>query len=252
MKDMQLVSIITPCYNSSKFITQTLESVLAQTYKNWEMILIDDCSNDSTVDIINEFIQKDERIKFFSTNENSGSPVNPRNIGIEKAQGRYIAFLDSDDIWLSTKLENQVRLFTNNNVAIVFSFYEKISEDGTRKNRVVVSPNYVSYKQLLKGNCIGCLTAVYDVEKIGKKYFKYIGHEDYEYWLSMLRLGYIANNTNTVEALYRVRINSVSTDKLKSARWTWNIYNKILKLDLGQSIYYFYFYIMKSLGKYLK
>ena len=247
-----LISIIMPCYNSEKFISEAIESVLAQTYQNWEMLIIDDCSTDTSISRINRYLAKDKRIKLFVTKENSKSPVEPRNIGVKNAQGRYIAFLDSDDIWLPTKLDNQAKRFIGDNTAVVFSYYEKISETGNRKNRIIMSPDSVTYDQLLKGNCIGCLTAIYDIEKTGKVFFKHIGHEDYEYWLSILNCGYLARNTNTTEALYRIRKNSISTNKLKSSKWTWYIYRKVVKLSLIQCVYYFCYYIINSLKKYSK
>jgi glycosyltransferase involved in cell wall biosynthesis len=123
------VSIITPNYNCGNFIAQTVESVLAQTFQNWEMIIVDDCSSDDSYAIAMEYASRDGRIKVYSTERQSGSPVEPRNIGIQKATGRYIAFLDSDDVWLPNKLENQLKLFDNKDTAVVFSNYKKINED---------------------------------------------------------------------------------------------------------------------------
>jgi glycosyltransferase involved in cell wall biosynthesis len=226
--------------------------VLAQTYKEFEILIIDDCSTDGSNEIIKKYCNIDIRIKYYKTEYPSDSPTTPRNIGIINAHGRYIAFLDSDDIWLPSKLENQIKLFNDEKVAIVFSYYEKIYETGERKNRIITSPNIVSFNQLLKSNYIGCLTAIYDTKKVGKCYFKLIGHEDYFYWLLMLQNGYIACNTNTVEALYRVRNNSISRNKIQSSRWTWNIYRKHLKLGLIQSIYYYFFYLLNAILKYIK
>jgi glycosyltransferase involved in cell wall biosynthesis len=250
--DNSLVSIITPCFNSARFISQSIESVLNQTYKYFEMIIVDDCSTDGSNEIIKKYCRNDSRIKYYKTKFTSGSPTIPRNIGIEKAKGRYIAFIDSDDIWLPSKLETQIKLFNSYKVAIVFSYYEKISETKKKKNHIITSPSSITYYQLLKGNCIGCLTAIYDTEKAGKSYFQSIGHEDYLYWLLMLRSGYIACNTNTVEALYRVRANSISRNKIQSSIWTWNIYRKYLKLGINHSIYYYFFYLFNAILKYIK
>jgi len=247
-----LVSVITPNYNCARFIGQTIESVLSQTYRNWEMLIVDDCSTDNSVEIIEKYIKQDERIKLFSTDKKTGSPVEPRNIGIKNAQGRYIAFLDSDDIWLPKKLENQIKQFNDDKVVIVFSYYEKISEKGVRKNRIITSPSSITYNNLLKGDCIGSLTAIYDTGKVGKYYLKHIGAEDYAYWLSILKSNYIARNTNTVEALYRIRNNSLSTNKIISAKWTWDIYRKELKLNIIKCVYYYIFYLIKAIIKTLK
>ncbi|MDR3192647.1 MAG: glycosyltransferase [Treponema sp.] len=120
-----LVSIITPNYNCAPYLAQTIESVRAQTVPDWEMIIVDDCSTDNSAAIARDYVQKDRRIRFFQTPSQSGSPREPRNLALRMARGRYIAFLDSDDLWLPGKLENQLALFNSNseNTAIVFSNY---------------------------------------------------------------------------------------------------------------------------------
>lgn len=125
-----MVSIITPCYNSATFIRDTIESVLSQTYQDWEMIIADDCSSDHSVDIILEYAHKDHRIIFLKTETPSGSPSVLRNLAIEHAKGRFISFLDSDDVWLPTKLEEQVKLFGDQQIAVAFTNYEKINDAG--------------------------------------------------------------------------------------------------------------------------
>jgi glycosyltransferase involved in cell wall biosynthesis len=248
-----LVSIITPCYNSAEYIAQTIESVLTQTYQNWEMIIVDDCSIDSSVEIISLYQKSDYRVKLYQTEACSGSPVEPRNIGIEKASGQYIAFLDSDDVWLSDKLENQIKQFDSKDIGIVYSNYEKMSESGIRKNRFIKSPPMATYLQLLNGNCIPCLTAIYDVSIVGKVFFsRQFRHEDYVLWLTILHARCIAKNTNTIEALYRVKKKSVSANKLVALSWQWNIYRNFLKLTFFRSIHYFCFYAIKAFLKYLK
>ena len=247
-----LVSIITPNYNCARFIGQTIESVLSQTYRNWEMLIIDDCSTDNSVEIIEKQIKQDKRIKMFKTESNSGSPMKPRNIGIQNAQGRFIAFLDSDDLWLPDKLDSQLPLFDDVNAAVVFSNYEKIKENGERKNRIVNAPKKLTYKQLLKGNYIGCLTAMYDVSKSAKVYFTDFRHEDYVLWLTILHAGYIAVNTNTLGALYRVRENSVTSKKIVVLKWQWDIYRNFLGLSVFLSMYYFCFYAANAFIKHIK
>ena len=245
-----LVSIITPCYNSISFIAQAIESVLSQTYHHWEMIVVDDCSTDGSLDIINNYAKSDSRIKIYKTEQPSGSPVLPRNIAIKNAIGKYIAFLDSDDIWLPTKLEEQIQIFkTNPDTVVVFSYYEKISEEGKRSNRIVKSPKSVTYNKLLCGNVIGCLTGIYDTSIVGKVYMKNIGHEDYAMWLNILKHQGIALNTNNVQALYRVRESSVSSNKFTAFRWTWNIYMNIEQLGYFKSFYCFMLYAIKAVMK---
>lgn len=247
-----LVSIIVPCYNAENTIAQTIESVLRQTYLKWEMIIIDDCSTDSSAFIIKGYEKKDSRIIYLRTNSPSGSPSLPRNVGIEAAKGRYIAFLDSDDMWLPHKLEEQVNFLNDAEIAIVFSDYEKINMEGHRTFRIVKAPLLVNYSLLLKGNCIGCLTAMYDSEKVGKIGFENVGHEDFVLWLSILKKGFKARNTGTVTALYRVGKHSVSSNKLKVLSWQWNILRRVEKLPLYKSCYFYIHYAVRALLKSLK
>lgn len=247
-----MISIITPCYNSVNFIAQTIDSVLAQTFTDWEMIVVDDNSKDNSPEIIQEYCRKDERIKYIRTKRPSGSPTLPRNIGLKHARGRYIAFLDSDDLWLPTKLEEQLRLFQEEKVAIVYSNYEKISEEGKRDSRYIIAPKQVDYKTLLKGNVMGCLTVMYDSEKVGKRFFNSIGHEDYAVWLSILKEGFIAKNTNSVTALYRVRRQSVSSNKWDVLAWQWNIYVKEEKTGVPLAMFYFVNYAVRAFLKRIK
>ncbi|MCL2413217.1 MAG: glycosyltransferase [Bacteroidales bacterium] len=247
-----LISIITPCYNDEKNIGEAIESVLAQSYQNWEMLVVDDCSTDNSAEIIRSYCEKDSRIRYFKTDFPTGSPVVPRNIAIEKANGRFIAFLDSDDVWFSTKLEHQVKLFSDDKTAIVFSNHEKINETGERKNRIVIAPRTVTYKRLLKENCIRNSAGIYDAKKVGKVYLQNVNYEDFVLWLEILKKGFVAKNTNTVEVLYRIRKNSISDNKIRAAKWTWNIYRNVEKLGVFKSLYYFFNYCVRAGLKYLK
>ncbi|MDR0731881.1 MAG: glycosyltransferase, partial [Treponema sp.] len=168
------------------------------------------------------------------------------------ARGRYIAFLDSDDLWLPDKLEKQLALFADEQTAIAFSNYEKITEAGVRNGRVVRSPAAVSYGKLLKSNYIGNLTAMYDTHKTGKLFFEHSRHEDYVLWLSILAKGFTARNTGAVEALYRVRAGSVSARKRDAAKWQWRIYRRHLKLPLPYSVCLFCCYMASGFLKYLR
>lgn len=245
-----MFSVIMPCYNSGTFIRQAIESVRQQTYRDWELLVVDDGSTDDSADIIKGMERIDGRIKYFQNDTPSGSPIFPRNIGVKHAHGRYIAFLDSDDIWLPNKLERQLKMFEQyEDMAICFSNYEKMTEQGERNNRLIKAPSMATYKQLLLGNVVGCLTAVYDTEKVGKVFFKNHSHEDYILWLDILKQGYVAKNTNTVEALYRVRGNSVSSNKLKTLSWQWDIYRNVEKIGLFRSCYYFLNYAYRGIKK---
>lgn len=245
-----MFSIVMPCYNSGTFIRQAIESVRNQTFEDWELLVVDDGSTDDSADIIKGMEQMDGRIKYLKTNAPSGSPIVPRNIGVKNTLGRYIAFLDSDDAWLPNKLERQMKMFEQyEDMAICFSNYEKMTEQGERNNRIIKAPSISTYKQLLLSNVIGCLTAVYDTGKVGKVFFQNHSHEDYILWLDILKRGYVARNTNTVEALYRVRENSVSSNKLKTLSWQWDIYRNVEKIGLFRSSYYFLNYAYRAFKK---
>lgn len=244
-----LVSVIMPVYNAEVFLKGAIQSVVSQTYSDWELLVVDDCSTDDSAAIIHKFMEQDSRIHYYKTDKPSGSPTLPRNIGIEHACGRYIAFLDSDDLWCPEKLEQQLPLFENSDTAIVFSDYEKVSELGVRNHRVVKAPEITDYRKLLYGNIIGCSTAVYDTKKTGKVFFEYVNHEDYILWLSILKKGVVARNTGTVNTFYRVRNSSVSSNKRKAMLWQWNIYVHVEKVGYIKAIYYFINYAYKAYRK---
>ena len=244
-----LVSVIMPMYNAEPFVKYAIESVISQSYYNWELLIIDDCSKDNSAKIAKEYAEGDERIYYLKTERSSGSPCIPRNIGILRSSGRYIAFLDSDDVWLPNKLDRQLPLFDDLYTAIVFSNYEKMNEDGERHNRYIKVPAYTTYQQLLKGNVIGCVTAIFDTQKVGKIFFENIGHEDYVFWLAILKQGFIAKSVNSVTALYRVRHQSISSNKWKTLKWQWNIYVNIEKTGYIKAIYYFCCYAYKAFMK---
>lgn len=247
----ELISIITPCYNAEKFIRETIESVIAQTYSNWEMIIVDDCSRDNSVQIINEYVSTDSRIRYFKTDKPSGSPTLPRNIGIQNAKGRYVSFLDADDIYCPTKLENQLKCFTDN-VGIVFSNYEKMKYDGTRDHRIIVAPRVITYRKLLQSGYFGCGTMMYDSSKTGLRQFRYVGQEDYVFALEILKKGFIAVNTNTCEAFYRIVENSRSAQKLEMAKRQWRVLRSVENLSFIKASYYFCHYAIKGIMKFIK
>lgn len=244
---MGLVSIIVPSYNSSRFISQTIESVVVQTYKNWEMIIIDDSSPDNANNIIEKYIKKDERIKLIKLERNSG-PAIARNRGIELAKGKYIAFLDSDDIWLPKKLEKQIKFMKDNNLSLTCSSYYTIDENNKNINTRIVE-EFFSYASMLKSNCIGNLTGIYDCEKLGKIYMDDVGHEDYTLWLKVMKKAKSTKAIIEPLAKYRILNNSISANKLKVLKWQWNIYRNIVELGIFQSTYYFIYYIYYALKK---
>lgn len=244
-----LVSIITPMYNSEKYIVSTIESVLRQTYKNWEMIIVDDCSTDSSSEIAKLYSEKDKRIKYIRTEKNSGVS-NARNLALKEANGSFIAFLDSDDTWKNEKLKKQIEFMQKNDYIITFTAYELMDENGNKIHKEIMVPNSVDYKTLLKGNVLGCLTVIIDRKKLGFD-IKMSGerHEDYVLWLSILKKGISAYGLNEVLASYRKSSTSLSGNKFKAAKWTWNIYRNIEKIPFPKAIYYFINYAINGIKK---
>ena len=241
------ISIITPSYNSIKFIEETILSVLAQTYQDWEMIIVNDVSTDGSEKFIEEYVKKDSRIKLIKLSKNSGA-AKARNRAIEEATGRYIAFLDSDDTWLPNKLEKQVTLMQEYNLALTYSAYHTMDETSKYINTRKVKDE-ITYKDMLKSNHIGNLTGMYDVEFFGKVFMESVGHEDYVLWLSLLKK--VGSTKGVTEPLgnYRILSNSLSSNKVKVLKWQWHIYRKVEKLNLFESSYYFMWYVFYALKK---
>jgi len=240
-----LVSIITPSYNSSEYIAETIKSVMAQTYHNWEMIIVDDVSSDSSLYTIQKYRNKDSRIVLIELNENSGAAV-ARNTAIKAASGRYIAFLDADDIWLPHKLEKQIAFMQENNCPFSFSAYEKINESGELIGKIGV-PSRVTYHSLLKTCVIGCLTSIYDTSYFGKVNMPLIRkRQDFGLWLKLLKKVNFACGINDPLAQYRVHKNSISANKVSVAVYTWRLYRDVEKLNLFKASYYFLHYAIRG------
>lgn len=243
------VSVIMPMYNSEKYIKESIESVINQTYTNWKLYIIDDCSMDNSINIVKELEKIDIRIKLIELDENGG-PAKSRNRGIKLCKGRYITFIDSDDIWNNDFLEKQLRFIKEKDTAISFSSFERKSEDLKETLGIGKIPLKVNYKQLLKDNCITCLTVLLDTKKIGKKYFNEEHyHEDYIMWLDILKSVKYAYGNQEVLATYRIRNGSMCRNKARAATWRWIIYRKVEKLNLFKSIYYFLMYFIYGVFK---
>ena len=247
--DKNLVSIITPMYNAEKYIVGTIESVLKQSYENWEMIIVDDCSTDGCSEIAKSYSENDNRIKYIRTEKNSGVS-NARNVALKMANGAFIAFLDSDDIWDCEKLEKQIRFMQENDYVITFTAYELMDENSNRMHKEIRVPKSVDYNTLLKGNVLGCLTVIINREKLGFD-IRMSGerHEDYVLWLSILKRGIIAYGIDEVLAMYRKSSSSLSGNKFKAAKWTWNIYRNIEKIPFPKAVYYFINYAINGIKK---
>ncbi len=244
-----LVSVITPAYNSEKYIEETIKSVINQTYKNWEMIIVDDCSKDNTKEVINRYSMNDDRIKYIKLDVNSGAAV-ARNKALELSSGRYKAFLDADDLWDSHKLEKQLKFMKDNNYGFTFSQYEMISEDGISLNKQVTVPKTVRYEDILKNTIIGCLTVIIDTDIIGDFRMPDVRKgQDTMTWTLILRNGHVAYGLQENLAYYRNVKNSISNNKIKALKRTWSNYRNIEKLPLMKCIYYYSFYIINAIKK---
>ena len=242
------VSIIMPSFNSEKTIQAAIESVRAQTYSSWELIISDDNSSDSTVEIVEKNVLYEPRIILIQHSENRGAGFS-RNDAISKARGKYIAFLDSDDIWHEKKLEIQIRFMSERKLALSYTQYQKINMEGV-KGKIIIPPGVTSYSELLKSNVIGCLTAVYDQEILGKMYMPLIRkRQDMALWLDILKKIEFAYCVPEVLAFYREGHNSLSSNKIKILSSQWDFYRGHLKFGIFRSAYYFSFYVFKALKK---
>lgn len=231
-----LVSILIPTYNTEKFIKATLQSVQNQTFSNWEMILVDDASTDQTVAIIEEFAQNDNRIKLFRLEKNSGNGF-ARNIALEKASGKYIAYLDADDLWFPEKLEKQIRFLKTKNLPFTFSFYDCIDDDGNDLKRRVETPVPLTYNQLFFCNYVGNLTAIYDAEFFGKiKLESSQKRQDWRLWLTILKQIKTAEAIPESLAFYRIRKDSISSSKFKLIKHNFGVYREFHGYNLVFSV----------------
>ncbi|MDE6295829.1 MAG: glycosyltransferase [Muribaculaceae bacterium] len=251
-----LVSIITPMYKGAAFVGETIESVLAQKYTNWEMIIVDDCSPDkgAGIDVVNKYTE-DPRIKLIASMENRGSS-GARNIALKEAKGRYIAFLDSDDIWHPDFLEKQMQFMKENDAPLVFSSYRRIDEN-TKEEILTpfIVPESVTYKSLLKTCPIFPSTAIYDTTKTPKIYFnEALGslRDDYVYWLTMLKSIEKGYGNKDILVDYRLRKSSVTGNKKKVIKPQWKVLHDVEKLGTIKSSYYLICWAIISYFKYRK
>ena len=242
------VSIIFPCFNSSNTISQSIHSVLNQTYENWELIIIDDFSYDNTFNIINEFATKDHRIVVIKNNRNMGVAFT-RNTGIDRASGKFISFLDSDDYWSKNKLEVQLGIMIKNNYNLTFTSYYRVDINDKIISKVSIYQKNIGFSDLLKGNVIALSSSMICSDIVKKFSFKKVGHEDYLFWLNILQKPIIGYSINSFLTYYRVHHNSLSGNKLKAVRYTWNIYRNHLKFSYLKSLYYFVIHIYNSIKK---
>jgi teichuronic acid biosynthesis glycosyltransferase TuaG len=218
-----LVSVVMPAYNANRTIASSIKSVQRQSYANWELLVVDDCSTDDTGLIVRDLATIDGRIRLISLAKNSGRPAYPRNVAIKEAAGEFISFLDADDEWQPIKLKKQVSFMARSKIAFSCSGYDVISFAGEEIGSFN-PPMVCSYNDLLANNSVGCLTVMYDVRILGKQYFPICGHEDYALWLKILREGHSVHGLQEPLSRYRLTPGSASSSKLKVLKFFWNIY----------------------------
>lgn len=225
-------------FNSEAYVSESINSVLNQTYSNWELILIDDCSKDKTLEIVETFLLKSPNIKIIKNQENFGAAIT-RNKGIEASKGDYIAFLDGDDLWKPEKLEKQITFMLTQNCDVCFCSYEQIDVVGKPLNKLIKAIPELSYQKLLKSNYIGNLTGMYNVQILGKITTPNLRkRQDWLLWLNALKTsGKPAKGIQESLAYYRVREDSMSSNKFNLIKYNYWVYKKGLQFSTLKSIY---------------
>ena len=242
-----LVSIITPSYNSSRFIEECVGSVLSQTYDNWEMLIVDDYSADNSLQILKKY--NDKRIQLIELDKNVGA-AESRNVAIRKAKGKYIAFLDSDDLWEPQKLEKQISFIETEDIAFSFSTYQPMSDDESKLYSIIHAPKIVTYSSYLKKTIIGCLTVIIDREKTGSFEMPNIrSSHDMALWLLIMRRGFDAYGLDENLARYRIVSTSNTANKWRAAKDVWMVYRQFEKLSFFYSIWCFLNYAFNAIIK---
>ena len=244
-----LVSIITPSYNSEKFIKECIESVIAQTYTNWEMMIVDDCSIDNSRQIITSLAEKNKKIKKIFLDNNVGA-AEARNVAIRQAKGKYIAFLDSDDLWNPKKLEKQLSFMNENEIAFSYTTYQFMSEGGEDLSNIISAPEKMTYHSYLKNTIIGCLTVIIDREKSGEFEMPNIrSSHDMALWLLIMKRGFSAYGLDDNLARYRIVTTSNTASKWHAAKDVWKVYRQVEKLSFTYSAWCFVWYAFNALKK---
>lgn len=244
------VTVLMPAYNAEGYIEQAIQSVIDQTFTDWELLVIDDCSTDGTAGIVGRMAGQDSRIRLLRNPENMGV-AQTRNRGLDLSRGRYVALLDSDDLWYPEKLSKQVALAAATGAGIVYCSYALIDETGKKICDDFIVPQRTDFSSTLVTSVISCSTALLDRQALGQRRFP-VGfyHEDYAFWLTLLRDGITAAGNTEVLGAYRLLSGSRASNKLRSAVNRWRIYRKHLKLPLAQSLRCWAGYAMGGLRKY--
>lgn len=249
MNGTKLVSVIMPTYNCGFFIGKSIESVQRQTYRNWELVIVDDCSTDNTTQVVDGYMKSDQRIRYYKLAENAG-PAVARTKAMELAQGSYMAFLDSDDLWLPEKLSKQLTFMDIHHINFSCTAYEQINEKGELLGKVIKTIPTTSYNRLLLDCPVGNSTVMYDVENMGKfKVPNIRKRNDDALWLQMLKVEKYISGMTDVLMQYRIRNNSVSSNKISLIKYHWKLYRNIEHLSIFRSIFHIcYWGVIKVLG----
>ena len=246
----ELISIVMPVYNASAWLEETVESVQEQTYENWELIAVDDCSPDESFRMLERMAQKDARIRPIRREENGGA-ARTRNTGMDAARGQYLAFLDSDDLWDAKKLEKELAFLKERQAAFAFTAYEFGDENGIGNGKIVRVPRTLSYRAALSRTVIFTTTVMFDLERIDRNLILMpdVKSEDTATWWQILRAGYTAHGLNENLAVYRRPKNSLSSNKLEAIRRIWNLYRNREKLSVAASAYYLCFWALRATAR---
>lgn len=247
---MNLVSIIMPAYKAAAYVGEAIRSVQAQEHSDWELLVVDDGSPDETAACVSDHARYDSRIRLIRQC-NSG-PALARQRALDAAQGRYIAFLDADDLWLPVKLERQLKFMQDKHAAISFTQFRRMSADGKRVGHLVAIPDRLDYRGLLKRTAIATSTVIIDRHLTGNFRMTRTYYDDYALWLSILKRGFIAYGLQEDLMRYRVLDKSVSRNKWRSAYWVWRIYRDVEGLGIARASWYFAHYAVNGIIKYVR
>jgi teichuronic acid biosynthesis glycosyltransferase TuaG len=244
-----LVSIVTPAFNAERYLPQTIESVLAQSYRNWELLVADDCSTDATRRVAQEYAARDPRVRPIALERNSG-PAMARQAAVEAARGSFVAFLDSDDLWLPGKLERQLEFMHARQAGLSFTAFRRISRDGGEVGHLIRAPASLSYRELLGNTAIATSTAMIDRSRTGAFRMVKTYYDDFALWLEITRRGFPALGLDEDLMRYRVVGGSVSRNKGRSALMVWRTYREVERLGLARSCWSFARYAANAMRKY--
>ncbi len=247
-----MVSVIVPVYRVENYIVETMDCVRRQTCTDWELLLVEDCGGDGCVDIIRRYMEEtgDTRIRLLRQPKNMGA-AQARNRGVEEARGRYIAYLDADDLWEPEKLERELAFMREKDAAFVFTGYEFADENGRGTGKVVHVPKTLTYREALKNTTIFTTTVMFDTEKVGKELLRMpaMKSEDTALWWKILRTGIVAYGLDENLVKYRRPGKTLSSNKLEAMRRIWNLYRKAEGMSVWNSAYHFCFWAVRAVKR---